>query len=185
MRSQHLMVLLCGLALSAMDLPARQQSANGDLELKSGIRSYKDGRFAEAKQHFERAVASDPTNEVARLYLGTAYAQEYVPDVNTPENNLLGQRALEQHKKVLELNKANATAAKSIGFLLLQTKEFDGAEAYYRKAIEIAPTDPENYYSIGVLDWSRTYQPRMDVRAKLRLMPEQPLIRFAECWAVR
>lgn len=185
MRSHYFFVIASGLVLSAIALLAQQQSIDGDLELKSGIQAYKDGRFEDAKQHFQRAVTSDPKNEQARLYLGTAYAQEYIPGVDTPENNLLGQRAIEQYKVIVELNKSNATAAKSIGYLLQQMKKFDAAEEYYRKAIEIDPKDPESYYYIGVLDWVRTFQPRMEKRAMLKLAPEQTLIRRAECWSVR
>src|SRR5205085_7780202 len=35
--------------------------------------------------------------------------------------------------------------------------------------------DPETYYSIGVIDWTEAYQPRMEERAKLGLKPDQAL----------
>src|SRR5438034_6659363 len=31
------------------------------------------------------------------------------------------------------------------------------------------------YYSIGVIDWTQAYQPRMEERAKLGLKPDEPL----------
>jgi hypothetical protein len=37
------------------------------------------------------------------------------------------------------------------------------------------PNDPETYYSIGVIDWTEAYQPRMEERAKLGLKPDEPL----------
>jgi tetratricopeptide (TPR) repeat protein len=54
-------------------------------------------------------------------------------------------------------------------------KKFDDAKNYYRKAAEMDPNDPEVYYSIGVIDWTQSYQPRMEERAKLGLKPEEPL----------
>jgi len=37
------------------------------------------------------------------------------------------------------------------------------------------PNDPETYYSIGVIDWSLTYPPRMEERTKLKLAPGDSL----------
>jgi tetratricopeptide (TPR) repeat protein len=54
-------------------------------------------------------------------------------------------------------------------------KKLDQAKQYHRKVIELDPNDPEAYYSIGVIDWTETYQPRMEERAKLGLKPEEPL----------
>ena len=33
-------------------------------------------------------------------------------------------------------------------------------------ASELDPNDPEPYYSIGVIDWTSCYQPRMEARAE-------------------
>jgi tetratricopeptide (TPR) repeat protein len=185
MRSHRFLVFTGALVLFVVVLFARQESTENEPELNAGIKAYKDARYEDAKQHFALAVAHDPANVKAHMYLATAYAQEYIPGADSPENNVLGQRAIEQYKIVLELDAANTSAAKGIAYLFAQMKRFDDAVEYYKKAIEINPKDPENYYSIGVLDWTRTYQPRMEVRAKLNLKPEKPLIRYAECWSVR
>jgi len=185
MRAHRFLVFAGTLVLSVVVLFARQQSAENDPDLNAGIKAYKEARYEDAKQHFARAVAHDPANVKAHMYLGTAYAQEYIPGADSPENNMLGQRAIEQYKIVLELDAANANAVKGMAYLFTQMKKFDDAEEQYRKAIEIDPKDPENYYSIGVLDWTRTYQPRMELKAKLNLKPDKPLIRYAECWSVR
>jgi tetratricopeptide (TPR) repeat protein len=54
-------------------------------------------------------------------------------------------------------------------------KKFEDAKTYYHKAIDLDPNDPEAYYSIGVIDWTQAYQPRMEERAKLGLRPDAPL----------
>jgi tetratricopeptide (TPR) repeat protein len=64
---------------------------------------------------------------------------------------------------------------KGIAYLYLQMKKFDDAKTYYRKAGELDPNDPEVYYSVGVIDWTQSYQPRMEERAKLGLKPEEAL----------
>ena len=42
-------------------------------------------------------------------------------------------------------------------------------------ATDLDPDDPEPHYSIGVIDWTKCYQPRMDARALLGLRPEDHL----------
>jgi tetratricopeptide (TPR) repeat protein len=74
---------------------------------------------------------------------------------------------------------------KSIAYLDQQMKQFDKAKELYRKTTELDPNDPEPYYSVAVIDWTQTYQPRMELRAKLDLKQLQPLIRSAECWQLR
>lgn len=185
MRSHRFLVFAGALGLFVVVLFARQESTENDPELNAGIKAYNDARYEDAKQHFAVAVAHDPANVKAHMYLASAYAQEYIPGEDSPENNVLGQRAIEQYQIVLELNATNINAARGIAYLFTQMKKFDEAVEYYQKAIAINPKDPENYYAIGVLDWTRTYQPRMEVRAKLNLKPEKPLIRYAECWSVQ
>ena len=52
-------------------------------------------------------------------------------------------------------------------------KKFEDAKSYYRKAPELDPNDPEPYYSVAVIDWTQTYQPRMEERAKLGMKPDE------------
>src|SRR5499427_1676814 len=35
--------------------------------------------------------------------------------------------------------------------------------------------DAESYYFVGVIDWSQSYQPRMEERAKLGMKPDEHL----------
>ena len=64
---------------------------------------------------------------------------------------------------------------KGIASLYFNMKKIDQAKEYYQKVAELDPNDPEAYYSIGVIDWTQTYQPRMEERAKLGLKPTDDL----------
>jgi tetratricopeptide (TPR) repeat protein len=144
-------------------------------QLNKGVQSYKNTRYEEAIDHFQQAVSLDSSLINARLYLATAYAQQYIPGADTEDNNKMAQQAIEQYKAVLERDKKNINSVKGIAYLYLQMKKFEDAKAYYRKAAELDPNDPEVYYSVGVIDWTESYQPRMEERAKLGLKPEEPL----------
>ena len=120
----------------------------------------------------------DPSLLNARLYLATALANQYIPGVDTDDNNRIGQQAIDEFKKVLEKNAGHdqrVTSLKGIASLYFNMKKLEDAKQYNHKVAEVDPNDPEAYYSIGVIAWTETYQPRMEERAKLGLKPEEPL----------
>ena len=154
-------------------------------QLNKGVQAYKNAKYEEAIGHFQQSVSLDPSLINARLYLATAYAQQYIPGADTPDNNQLGQQAIDVYKQVLEKDPKNINAIKGIAYLYLNMKKFEDAKTYYRKAIELDPNDPEAYYSVGVIDWTQAYQPRMEARAKLGLRPDEPLKDKKLCVSLR
>jgi tetratricopeptide (TPR) repeat protein len=160
-------------ALGCSKLKARDQ-------LNKGVQSYKNAKYEEAIDHFQKAVSLDPALLNARLYLATAYAQQYIPGAETEDNTRMGQQAIEEYKTVLEHHPAREqkiNSTKGIAYLYLQMKKFEDAKTYYRKAVELDPNDPESYYSVAVIDWTQSYQPRMEERAKNGLKPEEWLMK--------
>jgi tetratricopeptide (TPR) repeat protein len=143
--------------------------------LNKGVAAYKNNQFEQAINYFKDAVSLDPSLKNAKLYLATAYAQQYIPAVDSPENLRNANLAIEQYLAVLEQDPKNVNSIKGIAYLYLQMKKFDDAKKYYHKAIDLDPNDPEAYYSVGVIDWTQAYQPRMEERAKLGLRPDEPL----------
>jgi tetratricopeptide (TPR) repeat protein len=147
-------------------------------QLNKGVQSYKNTRYEEAIQHFQNAVSLDPGLLNARLYLATALANQYIPGVDNEDNNRIAQQAIDEFKKVLDTHPSKdrqITSLKGIASLYFNMKKMEEAKQYHRKVTELDPNDPEAYYSIGVIDWTESYQPRMEERAKLGLKPEQQL----------
>ena len=144
-------------------------------QLNKGVNAFKNAKYEQAINNFKAAVAYDPSLLNAKLYLATAYAQQYIPGVDSPENLQNANSAIDQYKLVLEQDPKNVNSIKGIAYLYLQMKKFDDAKTYYHKAIDLDPNDPEAYYSIGVIDWTEAYQPRMEERSKLGLRPDEPL----------
>jgi tetratricopeptide (TPR) repeat protein len=147
-------------------------------ELNLGVQAFRNSKLDEAAQHFQRCTVLDPDNSLAHLYLATTYLQQYIPGVETRENTDLAEHAIEQYQGVL-LGEPTATAkinsTKGIGYLYLQMKRSDDAKQYYHMAADLDLDDPENYYSLGVIDWTLTYVPRQEARAKLGVKPEGSL----------
>ena len=147
-------------------------------QLNKGVTAYKNAKYEEAIDHFQQSVALDPSLINAKMYLATAFAQQYIPGVEGADNLKMADQAIEQYKRVLDMNAARdqkVNSAKGIAYLYLNMKKFDDAKKYYRMAADMDPNDPEPYYSVGVIDWTACYQPRMEERAKLGLKPDENL----------
>jgi len=149
-----------------------------DDELKLGVAAYKNNQYEEAMQHFQKATELDPANVNAHLYLATTYVSQYIPGIDSDDNTEMAKSAIVQYQKVLDLNAKNdqkVNSAKGIAYLHLNMKNWDEARKYYQMASDLDPGDPEPYYSMGVIDWTQCYQPRMEERARLGMQPEQHL----------
>ena len=147
-------------------------------QLNKGVKAYKDNHYEQAIDHFQTAVRLDPALINARMYLATAYVSQYVPGIDTPENLRRAQEAIDEYVRVIDANPSRnqkVNSAKGIAYLYLNEKKWDDAKKYYRMASELDPNDAEPYYSVGVIDWSACYQPRMEERAKLGMKPDEHL----------
>jgi tetratricopeptide (TPR) repeat protein len=147
-------------------------------QLNKGVEAYKNSHYEQAIDHFQQAVQLDPGLINARMYLATAFVSQYIPGVDSPDNLRTAQQAIDEYQKVIDANPARdqkVNSAKGIAYLYLNMKKWDDAKKYYRMASDSDPNDPEPYYSVGVIDWTACYQPRMEKRAALGLKPEENL----------
>jgi tetratricopeptide (TPR) repeat protein len=138
-------------------------------QLNKGVQAYKNAKYETAVEHFKNAVSLDSDLEVAKLYLATALMQQYVPGIDTPDNNNYAQQAIDQYKQVLRDDPKNITALKGVASLYMNMKRFGDSAEYYKKAIDADPNDPEAYYSVGVIDWSAVYRDIADRKSKVGL----------------
>jgi len=155
------------LGTSCEKLKARDQ-------LNKGVQAFKNAKYPEAVENFKTAVELDPTFATARLYLATAYMQQYIPGADSPDNMKMAGAAKEQFEKVLEQDKNNELAMASIASLYFNEKKLDDAEQWYQKLVSVNPKNKEAYYTLGVIAWTKTFQPRMEARAKIGMKPEDP-----------
>ena len=99
-----LALLLVGTAVAAQD-PV-------DLAgwINRGVQEFKAARYPEAAAAFERAAAIDPSNVEARLYLGTAYMQQFIPGAESPGNLRIAEAAQSHFLRALDLAPSNKVA---------------------------------------------------------------------------
>jgi len=159
------LALLCGALLLALAACGCDKLKARD-HLNKGVNDYRNAQFQPAIMHFKEAVRLDPSLLNARLYLATAYAQQYVPGAESDENLKNAQQAIDSFQDVLKIDPGNVTAVASIAQIYYNMKKFDLAKEYNERRIKLEPNNPEPYYWIGVLDWGvcfpRTQTLRMD-----------------------
>jgi tetratricopeptide (TPR) repeat protein len=171
------LVSLGGLMLSAVLLSGCNwvKALKARDQLNKGVGAFRNAQFQAAIDHFQTAVTLDPRLLNARLYLATAYAQQYIPGGESPENLKLGQQAIDAFEDVLKIDTNNATALASIAQIYFNMKKFDKAKEYQRRRLEMEPNNPEPHYWIGVIDWTICFPRRMQLRKDLKLAdPKDP-----------
>jgi tetratricopeptide (TPR) repeat protein len=155
-------------------------------QLNKGVQSYRSAQYDAAIEHFKNAVKYDPNLSVARLYLATAYAQQCVPGVDTPENTRNCNQAIDEFKKQLEKNPGEIGSLKGIASLYFnmasgaskpedKLKYLDDAKDYHSQVIKSDPSDPEAYYSVAVIDWTEAYKRRMDAKTGAGIKADEPI----------
>ncbi|RRA48370.1 tetratricopeptide repeat protein [Acidipila sp. EB88] len=141
-------------------------------QLNKGVQAYKAAKFEEAINHFQNAVNLDPAYPMTRIFLATAYAQQVVPDLTTPENLKKAQLAIDSYKMVLDQHPDDVTSLKGIASLYFSTGKMDLAKEWQQKVMKADPTDPEAPYTIGVIDWKDAYKNAVTVLAAAGLQDD-------------
>src|ERR1043165_8540295 len=147
---------ILGVAAMALLASSCQKLKSRD-QLNKGVQAFKNAQYAEAVEHFKTAVELDPNFPTARLYLATAYMQQYIPGADSPENVKMAQAAFDQFQKVLDTDPKNTVAIASIASLYLNQKKWDEAQQWYEKLTSVDPKNKEAYYSLGFIAWSKWY----------------------------
>jgi tetratricopeptide (TPR) repeat protein len=133
-------------------------------QLNKGVAAYRDAQFQAAIEHFKSAIQLDPTLLNAKLYLATAYTQQY-----TPGNTAVANQAIQAFEDVLKLDPQNTTALASIAQMYYNMKDFDRAKRFQRERMQVEPNNPQPYYWIGVINWALCFQRDGEMRKDLKL----------------
>jgi len=184
MTRKAIVALAAGTALAALFATGCEKLKARD-HLNKGVASFKNAKYQDAVDHFKEAVKLDPNYPTARLYLATAYMNQYIPGADSPENNQMGQAAEDTFKQVLDQDPNNTLALASLASLKFsqsqgitdqdaKMKKLDEAKEWNQKLVAVDPKNKEANYSLGVIAWAKWYPALMAERAKLGMKPEDP-----------
>ena len=170
----HKLIVLCGVLMLMASTNACNKLKARD-NLNKGVRAFSNSQYQQAVEHFKIAVQLDPQLLNARLYLATAYQQQYIPGGESPENKKLGEEAIATFGDVLKQDVNNVDAISRIARLYFDMKNFEKAKEYQQRRIQLVPNDPEPYYWVGVINWAIAYPRAQEVRRDLNIMmPKDP-----------
>jgi tetratricopeptide (TPR) repeat protein len=127
-------------------------------QLNKGVQAYKSAKYEEAIGHFQQAVNLDPSLPMAHLYLATAYAQQVVPDLTTPDNLKNAKLAMEGFEAVLAKDPKDINSLKNMASLYFNIDKYDEAKQWQMKVLAVDPQDAEAAYTIGSIDWRIAYR---------------------------
>jgi tetratricopeptide (TPR) repeat protein len=133
--------------------------------MDAGVASFKDAHYDEAVANFSKATQLEPGNKKAHLYLGTTYAYQVIPNLETPENLHTASSALAEFDIVLKAHPNDLTALKQEATVYRNIKQFDQAKAIEKRVITIDPHDADAFYAIGVMDWIQAYKNAIGILA--------------------
>ena len=120
-------------------------------QLVRGIQAFKSGKYEEAVDYFQKSIALDPSNPNGHLYLATALSYQVVPDLTTPENLALAQKAIDGFNAVLAKNPNDLDALRQIASIDRNIHKYDEAKATELKIISLDPQDAEANYTMATL----------------------------------
>jgi len=171
-------IALLGVLLPLLALSSGCRKLRARDQLNKGVGAFRNAQFQSAIMHFKEAVSLDPTLLNARLYLATAYFNQYIPSGESPENLKIAKQAIDAYEDVLKADPNNSNAIASIAQIYYYEKNFDKAKEYQRHLLQVEPNNPVPYYWIGVLDWAmcfpRTQQKRKDLKIEFPKDPKDP-----------
>jgi len=149
------MLLLLASTTGCNKLAARDQ-------LNKGVEAYKSTHYEEAINHFQQAIADDPSLPAAKEYLATTYMYMVVPNLVDPKENKdnldNAQHAIDGFSKALEQKPDDINALKGIATVYFDIDKFGEAKEYQKKVLAVDTNDAIADYTIGVIDWTEAYK---------------------------
>ena len=159
-------LLICLTITIALTTPLLAQTpsteAQAKQELNEAARAYREGNFAEAQAHSERALALDPKNKTAPYFVARTIHAQYKPGDFTPENIAKARQAIISYQRILERSRGDDEAYKAIAYLYGAIKEDELLREWiFQRAGDVSmPNDKraEAFVVLASKDWDCSFK---------------------------
>ncbi len=150
-----------------------------------GVRAFENAQYQEAAAAFQKAADLSPNEVMPHLYLANTYKAIYDPMSQRSESLAAAAHAEAEFDLVLRLEPNNTLALRSLADMLQEEAalvsddmdrnlKLDRSAAHYQRLLDIDSRDKKTYYSLGLLDWQRSFRAFMQARRELGMKPDQP-----------
>lgn len=147
-------------AAQSTQLTAAQQEAKRELD--EAATSYREGNFARAQQHAEKALALDPLNKTAPLFIARTIHAQYKAGDLSETNVAKASEAIDAYKQILEQDPQNEEAYKAIAYFYNSLKDDDSFRQWvFGRAIDpafSADKRAEAYVVLAGKDWDCSFK---------------------------
>ena len=141
--SLTLTVALAAPLLAQTPTPTQSTAeAQAKQELEQAAREYREGRYAEAQAHSEKALLLDPQNKTAPFFVARTIHAQYKPGITTDENVAKAREAIVAYQRVLDRFPGDEEAYKAIAYLYGALKEHALLRAWlFQRANDVSIAD--------------------------------------------
>ena len=131
-------------------------------ELTEAALAYREGDFAGAQAHSEKALQLDPQNKTAVYFVARTIHAQYKPGVSTPENVAKAREAIFAYLRILERFPDDDEAYKAVAYLHGALKEEELLRQWVQQRAENvsipAEKRAEAYVVLASKDWDCSYK---------------------------
>ena len=131
-------------------------------ELYEAARAYREGNFAEAQAHSERALLLEPQSRTALIFVARTIHAQYKPGDVTPENVAKARQAIVAYHRVLEHMPGDDEAYKAVAYLYGALKEDGLLRAWIlQRALDVSVANDkrsEAYVVLASKDWDCSFK---------------------------
>lgn len=131
-------------------------------ELNEAAKAYKEGHFEDAEQHARKALAFDPDNRTATIFVARIVHQQYKPGVDAPDNIQKARDAVEAYKRVLQIDPKSEEAFQAISYLYAAIKDDENLRQWISaRANDSNETNEKRADAYAILagkDWDCSYK---------------------------
>src|SRR5229473_8293211 len=133
--TRHTKLMLAFLAILALAATSCAKLQARD-NLNKGVLAFRAAHYENAVNYFKEAVQLDPDLTTAQIYLGTAYAQQFVPGGRGEDNDKNAKMAIQTFEDVLKRDPNNVNAIAGLASIYqslgqADTTQFQKAHDYY------------------------------------------------------
>lgn len=155
------LLLSCAAPALCQHAAGTTRQAEAQKEIAAGARAYKEGRFQEAQQHFERAHELDPESRNALFFIARAIHLQYNHDIDTAENTAIARSAIAAYERAFIVDPANDEAYNAIIYLYGRLKDETEVRRWLTARAENQQLPVEKrapaYTLMARMDWNCSY----------------------------
>ena len=160
-------LLTCLILTVALMAPLQAQTpinveAQVKQELNEAALAYREGNFADAQAHSEKALLLDPQNKTAPYFVARTIHAQYKPGDSTPENIEKARQAIIAYQRILDRFPGDDECYKAVAYLYGAIKEDElQREWIHQRAVDVSlPNDKrsEAFVVLASRDWDCSFK---------------------------